>query len=300
MDNRRYQIFVSSTYADLKEERMKLLFDILKQNCIPAGMEYFSAIDEEQMVFIKQVIDQSDYYVLLLGARYGSLDDEGISYTEREYDYAVKQGKKVIALIHKNPDSIERGKTDKNEELYNKFMFFRQKVIEAKRLVAFWENEADLISGFHTSLSQTIRRYPAVGWVRGDSVANAEMSQRIAALEQENQRLKEHIKNIGGLQIATDIKMEACSVTAPTIFSESEIECVALNILLKRDVAPDIRLFIPENEYYSIDDVTKFYLKQAIPWFCDMARTCRFDLRLTNPNSFMVKKWMRNSIFLIL
>ena len=116
MNEKRYQIFVSSTYIDLREEREKLLFAILKLNYIPAGMELFPAMDEEQMSFIMRRIDESDYYVLLLGARYGSLDKDGISYTEREYDYAVKQGKKVIALLHKNPDKIERGKTDKDED----------------------------------------------------------------------------------------------------------------------------------------------------------------------------------------
>ena len=198
-------------------------------------MEFFTAIDEGQMQFIERVIDESDYYVLLLGARYGSLDSEGISYTEREYDYAVKQGKKVIALIHKNPDKIEFGKTDKDDELYRKFMAFRQKVIDAKRLVAFWEDTTELVVNFQSSLIQTIQIYPAIGWMRGDSLASTDMLQKIASLELENQRLKEQIKNIGGIQVVTDIKMEACSVTAPTIFSEKEIECNALNIILENN-----------------------------------------------------------------
>ena len=289
MSEKRYQIFVSSTYSDLKEERLQLLYAILKLNYIPAGMEYFPAIDEEQLEFIKRIIDQSDYYVLLLGARYGSLDSEGISYTEREYDYAVTQGKKVIALIHENPDRIERGKTDKNEDLYNKFMAFRQKVIAAKRLVAFWTDTTDLVLNFQSSLMQTIQHYPAIGWMRGDSLANAETLQKIAALELENQRLKEHIKAVGGPQVASNIKMEACSVTAPTIFSEKEIECVALDILFKRDAIPDHSLFFPHKKYHSIDEVKSFYINEAIPWFCNIAKTCRFDLRITNPNPFVVK-----------
>ena len=108
MADRKYQVFVSSTYTDLQEERNKLLFSILELNLIPAGMEYFPAIDEEQMEYIRRVIDESDYYVLILGARYGSSDGQGISYTEREYDYAVQKGKKIIALVHRNPDKIER------------------------------------------------------------------------------------------------------------------------------------------------------------------------------------------------
>ena len=289
MDGKRYQIFVSSTYADLKEEREQLLFAILKLNYIPAGMEYFTAIDEEQMEFIKRIIDQSDYYVLLLGARSGSLTSEGVSYTEREYEYAVKTGKKVIALIHRDPDSIERRKTDKNESLYSKFMAFRQRVIDSKRLVAFWDNSAELILNFQSSLMQTIQRYPAVGWMRGDELASTAVIKRVAALELENQRLREHIKALGNLQVATDIKLEACSVTTPTVFSEKEIECVALDIVIPAGCHIDHRLFIPRKEYHSCNDVIEYYVKEAVPWFCNMARTCRFDLRITNPNPFLVK-----------
>lgn len=44
----RYQVFVSSTYSDLKEERSKVIKGIMDLDCIPAGMEMFPAIDEEQ------------------------------------------------------------------------------------------------------------------------------------------------------------------------------------------------------------------------------------------------------------
>ena len=259
MAEKRYQIFVSSTYTDLKEERSKLLTAILKLNFIPAGMEIFPAMDEEQMQFIERVIDGSDYYVLLLGARYGSMDSKGISYTEREYDYAVKQGKKVIALIHANPDKIERDKTDKDERLYKKFMKFRKKVMTG-RIVEQWENHEQLVSRFQSSLIQTIQRFPAIGWMRGDTLASTEMLHKIATLELENQRLKEQIKNIGGMQVVTDLRMEACSVTAPTFFSEKEIECIALNIILDGKYNG--------NEKIDID----YYEKKAIPWFCYMAK----------------------------
>lgn len=297
MAEKRYQIFVSSTYFDLQKEREKLLFAILKLNYIPAGMELFPAMDEEQMSFIMRRIDESDYYALLLGARYGSLDKDGISYTEREYDYAVKQGKKVIALLHKNPDKVERGKTDKDEDLYNKLMAFRERVQNGGRLVAFWENTDDLISNFCTSLIQTTRLYPAIGWMRGDVSANAETIQKVAALELENQRLREYIKNIGDRQIATDIKMEACSVTNPTVFSETEIECVSLQIIPTTNGSLDERLFIPRYSFHSCDEIFKFYTKKAMPWFIQMARTCRIDLRIKNPNSFMIKNMSSENHF---
>jgi len=110
--DKRYQVFVSSTFVDLKEERQKVLQTLMEMDCIPAGMELFPAADEEQWEFIQKIIDDCDYYLLIIGGRYGSLADDGLSYTEKEFDYAVSKGIKVIALVHKQPDSLPRDKTE--------------------------------------------------------------------------------------------------------------------------------------------------------------------------------------------
>ena len=81
--DKRYQVFVSSTYADLKEERQRVIQTLMEADCIPAGMELFPAADEEQFAFIKKVIDDCDYYLLIIGGRYGSTTEDGISYTEK-------------------------------------------------------------------------------------------------------------------------------------------------------------------------------------------------------------------------
>lgn len=52
--DKRYQVFISSTYSDLKEERSKVMQTIMSLDCIPAGMELFPAIDAEQFEFIKK------------------------------------------------------------------------------------------------------------------------------------------------------------------------------------------------------------------------------------------------------
>jgi len=65
--DKRYQVFVSSTYADLQQERQKVIQALMEMDCIPAGMELFPAADEEQWEFIKQIIDDCDYYILIIG-----------------------------------------------------------------------------------------------------------------------------------------------------------------------------------------------------------------------------------------
>jgi hypothetical protein len=91
MKDKKFQIFVSSTYIDLKEERQAAVEAILSAGHIPAGMELFSAGDESQMTVIKRWIDESDIYLLILGGRYGSIEPKsGKSYTQLEFEYAVE------------------------------------------------------------------------------------------------------------------------------------------------------------------------------------------------------------------
>src|SRR4051794_3981034 len=89
---RKFQVFVSSTYADLIEARQDALKSILDLGHIPSGMEGFYAADEDKFEYIKKIIDECDYYVLILAGRYGSTDKSGTSYTEKEYEYAVSKG----------------------------------------------------------------------------------------------------------------------------------------------------------------------------------------------------------------
>jgi hypothetical protein len=190
---KRYQVFVSSTYVDLKDERQKVLQTLMEMDCIPAGMELFPAADEEQWEFIKRIIDDCDYYLLIIGARYGSVADDGLSYTEKEFDYAVSKGIKVIALIHGEPDSLPRSKSDLSEELTEKLEKFREKV-RTGRMVRFW-NESSQISGeVALSLNRTIKMFPAVGWVRANSTASPELLSEINELRKKNEQLSKDLE----------------------------------------------------------------------------------------------------------
>lgn len=100
--DKRYQVFVSSTYDDLQDERKEVMQALLELDCIPAGMELFPASSEDQWSLIKRVIDDCDYYILIIGGRYGSVGPDGISYTQMEFEYALKTGKPIISFVHKN------------------------------------------------------------------------------------------------------------------------------------------------------------------------------------------------------
>ena len=192
---KRYQVFVSSTYADLKKERQHVMQTLMEMDCIPAGMELFPAADEEQFEFIKRVIDDCDYYLLIIGGRYGSTTEEGISYTEKEYDYAIQKGLKVIALVHENPDEIPVGKSDIDPVLRERLAAFRAKV-SADRLVRFWSKAEDLPGLVSLSLTKTIKIFPAIGWVRANTVANEKLLAELNEIRKENTVLRARIAEI--------------------------------------------------------------------------------------------------------
>lgn len=171
--DKRYQVFVSSTFIDLQEERRQVIQTVMELDCFPAGMELFPAADEEQWDFIRKVIDDCDYYILILGGRYGSLTDEGISYTEKEYDYAVEQGLPVLGFLHENPSEIPVSRSEINPETREKLAQFRSKVARG-RLVRFWRSADSLPGLVALSLNKTIKTYPRNGWLKATASPSAE------------------------------------------------------------------------------------------------------------------------------
>lgn len=189
MDDKKYQVFVSSTYSDLAEERRVVMQALLEMNCIPAGMEWFPAIDEEQFQFIRRIIDDSDYYLIIVGGRYGSISPSGVSYTEAEYDYAVERGMKVISLVHQDPSELSVANSETDPEKISKLERLRSKLMTG-RLVRKWSRAEDLPGLVMASLVKTFALHPNAGWVRGDSVASRAQLLELNSLQVENSRLQ--------------------------------------------------------------------------------------------------------------
>jgi hypothetical protein len=188
MADKKYQIFISSTFNDLQVERQLALKAILDLDHIPSGMEAFPAIDMEQFEYIKKVIDECDYYLLIIGARYGSTDSQGVSFTEREFDYAVSMGKTVIALLHNDIQNLPRKKFDNDPNLEASLNSFREKVSKG-RMVRFWNNHDQLVAAMMQAITRAITVYPAVGWIRGDEAANDDVMQQYMRLNSSHDEL---------------------------------------------------------------------------------------------------------------
>jgi hypothetical protein len=189
--DKRYQVFVSSTYKDLKEERQEVIQALLELNCIPSGMEMFPAADEDQWTLIKKVIEDCDYYLVIIAGRYGSLSPTGKSYTQMEYEYALEKNIPVAAFIHEKPGEISAEKTELDES-------GRAKLVEFKRLVQqkickFWTNPSDLGGKVSRSVANLIRTRPREGWVRAGLVPDENTSRTILRLKQRVEELEQEL-----------------------------------------------------------------------------------------------------------
>jgi hypothetical protein len=165
-----YKVFVSSTYEDLREERAQVQKALLKLNCLPVGMELFPAADDDTWEFIKTQIVDSDYYVLLIAGRYGSLGADGRSFTEMEFDYALEMKKPTIGFVHGNRGSISRDNSETDPDRAKKLESFIAKV--RSRLVRHFTTPQELALEVTTSFVDLKARRPAIGFVRADETVD--------------------------------------------------------------------------------------------------------------------------------
>lgn len=196
MDNIKYQVFISSTYADLSIERKKVLDILLMADCIPAGMENFVATDDEQFNVIKKVIDVCDYYILILGKRYGSVNEKtGLSYTEMEYNYAIDKGIPVLVFALDDSVVLDDDKIEKDDIKKGKLAEFKSKAM-VNRLASIWRDQSDLMGKVAIAIMQAKSEIKRPGWHRGNDEEKERLLKEIEFLRKENEELKNMTLNV--------------------------------------------------------------------------------------------------------
>lgn len=322
--NKKYQIFISSTYEDLKNVRRIVQDAILSMYNFPVGMELFSAADEEQWEIIRETIDSTDYYVLILGQRYGSViesgEDAGISYTEKEFRYAVHKGIPVLAFIMDDEVPLKKEYVETDTEKIEKLREFKESV-KCGRLVEWWKTPDELAQKVTTALYKQISRRKRPGWIRSDEYdiekSHAELlrlSERIRELEEENIKLKSQIvERRPSLDIKflldqpmdsdsdyKNIEEECCSHGELLLKNDDsglQFRLVGLNVenyrnqfepLSKADVFPELRSFVSEKaiqEYNAAlpsGDVIGQYIRELENYQRIHKGGIAFEIRLEN------------------
>lgn len=162
MDNmKRYQVFISSPFNHLQEERRRVFEEIARMGHIPVGMELFGASANKPWEYIQPIIKESDYFVLILRGNYGSkVPGEKISFTHKEYLYAKQQQIPILAFHYNNLDNL----SEKDCDLTDLLNFIQE--LKSSHLVQSWMSLEDLLPKIISSLNQSIITNPRCGWVR--------------------------------------------------------------------------------------------------------------------------------------
>jgi len=170
---RRYQVFVSSTYEDLKDERQHVIQALLETKCIPLGMELFPAASVDQWKLIKRIIDECDYYLVIVAGRYGSSGNKGISYTEMEFDYAHEIKKPVIGFYHKSVKSLQGFRLEQSDAGKQKLEKFTKKI--KSHTCKEWSSPEGLGSAVKSAILYQLEFNPQPGWIKADTIKSSDI-----------------------------------------------------------------------------------------------------------------------------
>lgn len=118
----------------------------------PAGMELFPSADDEQWEFIQNEILSSDYYVVIVAGMYGSVASDGVSFTEKKFDFAVRSGKPIMSFLFHDLRELKGSQLEEDLDRRDKLKSFREKVAGGK-LVKFYRNSDELKSQVWQSIS---------------------------------------------------------------------------------------------------------------------------------------------------
>lgn len=179
--DRRYQVFVSSTYDDLIEERKLIYEALLETYCIPVGMELFPAAPEKKWEMICRLIDDCDYFIVIVAGKYGTPAPDGMGWTEKEFDYARERSRKPIGFFYDDIDRLPGGKLEGTDAGRARLIAFTQKLREGS--CKPWKDAAGLASAVKTAIVHAILHEPMPGWVRASSPAGPAELKRLPATQ---------------------------------------------------------------------------------------------------------------------
>ncbi len=201
----KYQVFISSTYEDLKVERDAVVKTILEMGHIPVGMEMFSAADEEQWEIIARHIAESDFYLVVLAHKYGSELSDGMSYTRKEYEHAASVKIPILGFPIKESAAWPGDRRETDAGKLERLSDFRSLVMS--RPVNFWESASDLCGKVAISLNKAILNSSTGGWIPASQGVDPSMAKELGRLSEENASLRKELLAIKG-QDKADVEAE--------------------------------------------------------------------------------------------
>jgi len=261
---KKYQVYISSTYLDLKEERREAVEAIIELGHIPVGTELFPSSGQSHWEYIRRTIDECDYYIVIVGALYGSVDpNSGKSFTELEYEYALKIKKPILAFLIK--DLYQTADKGLPIESYHKEQFeaFRANVLN--RISVFFDSPSDLRVKLVSSLTSQILQYPQKGWIQGKSNNETDNSLSIE-VQKELYRVSKKLDDLIFLQsekVKTDNEFKKNDKVR--IFIGSSSEGLEISRYIQTELSFDYHVTIwNQGTVFGLGDATIESLERAV------------------------------------
>jgi hypothetical protein len=291
---KRLQVFISSTFTDLKLERQAAVEAILSAGHIPAGMELFTAGDQSQWEVIKRWIDESDAYLLILGGRYGSIDkSSGKSYTHLEYEYAVDRGKPLFAVVI-TPEHLEHkvksdGLAAIEQDNTALLKGFRDLVMT--KMIRPWNDPRDIKLAIHETLNEFARRDDLVGCVRSDQARTTEELKNLVDTQSallsanaEIRSLRDALAKFESQRSEPELHVEVVNYATRKPFVQDG-EKIAISLLLLED--PEIPDYHPSGAilYSWAGKTNRDYYREAIEFLDFRLRHRPIALKVWNSGS---------------
>lgn len=307
--NKKLQVFVSSTYTDLIEERQAAVEAILDAGHIPAGMELFKSGNKSQLQTIYKWIDESDVYMLILGGRYGTVEPEsGNSYTQLEYEYALSKNIPVFAVVISESfltqkiNSLGYDKTIE-KDFPDKYKSFKEFIMS--KIIRNVDDCKDIKINVHSTLNEFINEYDLSGWVRNNNEndtiqllkdnnklikENNSLNKQIQELqEQLNLKSKEQFGNYSFDELVKLLKNKIFTLPSKAVQSDQDVDINALDLYITYH-----NLFItgisssilnPEPIAYMFKEVMPYYIPYGLLEIINLSGTTTQRIQTTKLGS---------------
>lgn len=177
-------VFISSTFSDLKEYRQAVAESLARLNLHAVGIEAFGASDESPLKAGLNALDASDIVVVIVAWRIGYIPPgDGRSLIELEYDRAVEAGKPTLCFLLAEEQPWPPSLMDPDLQ---RVQAFRRRLM-ADRLVNVFRTVDDLVraiavavANFSSTAARALREVPSPA---APVVAEPGMSDLLAELK---------------------------------------------------------------------------------------------------------------------
>lgn len=182
---KKYQVFLSAACDGMRDERQRVVEALLANDCIPVGVNLCPRnAGAEQWHVVKGLIDACDYYLIVVGGRYGPLAPTGISYSHREFIYAQSRRKPTASLVHDQSGSLHPDQREHTAEGQARLRDFSDLLVRGT-LLRTWSQADDFSTHIPYLVAQLVKTHPAAGWVRANQFVDVDAARENKELRQQ-------------------------------------------------------------------------------------------------------------------